>query len=199
MKREYYEWCNFWWENAPDTDSPRILLIGDSITNQYRGTVQQKIKALSLPYLTDMTIGSRGTTDPAWTLELDYMMSSANGFGYRLVHLNNGLHAMHLTPEEYESGLRAYIEKLNGYLPGAVKALVTSTPTKDQNNLEIVKRRNDIVFRLAEEYKMPVDDLYSAVDQSSDPWSDGVHFKPEAVEKLAETVTKFIINQLNPR
>ena len=196
-KREYHEWCNFWWENAPDLSSPRILMIGGSITNQYRGEVQKIMKERSLTYLVDMTIGSRGSIDPAWTAELDYMMSAVNGYDYALVHLNNGLHAMHLTPEEYESGMRRYIEKLCACLPNAKKALVTSTPTRDEKSLETVRKRNEIVFKLSAEYGMPVDDLFSAVDIASDPWSDGVHFKPEAVMTLAETVSGFIIKQLD--
>ena len=33
VKHEYIEWCNIWVANANRSDKPRVLLVGDSITN----------------------------------------------------------------------------------------------------------------------------------------------------------------------
>lgn len=190
--REYYEWCNFWWENAPDTESPRVLLIGDSITNQYRARTQAILKERGRPWLLDCTIGSRSAADPAWFAELDYMMSAVNGYTYRLVHLNNGLHGAHLSLPAYEDGLRRYIEKVRSLLPEAAVALVTSTPYEKASSNERVLARNEVVRRLSAEYGFLLDDLYTVAAAQPDAWRDGVHFKPETAERLAVAAADFI-------
>lgn len=199
MKREYAEWVNFWWEDAPDTESDRALLIGDSITGSYRARVQSILKAEGLPLLVDSTIGSRGPEDEAWFAELDYMLAPFNGYAekYRAVHLNNGLHAGYLTAQKYESGMRRYIEKLLNAVPAAKIILATSTPTVrrgsdgtlDCDKNRVVFERNDIVRSLADEYGFQLDDLFWVVAaRSKYPQPDGCHFGEEGQIALAESV-----------
>lgn len=49
---EYAEWCDYWWENAPDQTKPRVLLVGDSVTRAYRPYVNE---FLGKEILADMT------------------------------------------------------------------------------------------------------------------------------------------------
>ncbi|NLZ35940.1 MAG: SGNH/GDSL hydrolase family protein [Clostridiales bacterium] len=195
-KREYYEWVNFWWENSFDFDSPRILFVGDSITNQYRSPVQQKIKNKGFTFLIDCTVGSRSSADPAWICELDYILNPIFGYKYQLIHVNNGLHTGGLNVGDYIDGIKRYTERLRQYQPQAKIALVTSTPVKDRDSNRVVTERNEALKAFAIKAGFEVNDLYAAVDLNSEPWSDGVHFKSESVELLAEATANFIISHL---
>lgn len=42
--REHVEWLNFWFDNANEKRSDRILLIGDSVTHDYRKPLAQLTK-----------------------------------------------------------------------------------------------------------------------------------------------------------
>ncbi|NLB16523.1 MAG: SGNH/GDSL hydrolase family protein [Clostridiales bacterium] len=196
-KREYYEWVNFWWENSFDYESPRILFVGDSITNQYRSPVQQIFKSKGYKYLIDSTVGSKSSADPAWLCELDYALNPMFGYKYKLIHINNGLHTGGLNVSDYISGIKIYTERVRQYQPQAEIVLVTSTPVKDEESNKVVTERNISLKAYAAEAGYAVNDLNAAIDLSADPWSDGVHFKPAAVDLLAQATSDFIVGILN--
>lgn len=41
LHRENIEWCDVWHANANKTDQPAVLIIGDSISKGYGGTVEK--------------------------------------------------------------------------------------------------------------------------------------------------------------
>jgi Lysophospholipase L1 and related esterases len=186
IQLEYAEWSNFWFENAPNKTAGRIMLIGDSITNGYRRPLQEKFKDSGT--LVDMTVGSRGADNPSLYAEIEYAIGSLNGYKYKVVHFNNGLHANHLTADEYEQGMIHCIELIKKLQPEAVIILVTSTPYADEDKNAYVHERNAIVKKLAVKYDLPLDDLFTAVTGDSEyPQPDGVHFTSVGYEHLAAT------------
>jgi len=187
VKLEYAEWANFWFEDAPNQTAERIMLIGDSITNGYRRIVQEKFKDSEL--LVDMTVGSRGADNPALYAEIEYAIGDVNGYKYKAVHFNNGLHANHLTADEYETGMRYCIGLIKKLQPEAVIILVTSTPLADNSNNAFVFERNEIVKKLTAEYNLAIDDLFIAVAGKAEyPQPDGAHFTSVGYDHLAQTV-----------
>ena len=198
MVREFYEWVNFWWENAPDTTLDRIFVIGDSITNGYRPILQRILKEKDI--LVDMTVGSRSVTDPALEAEFRYALGEANNFKYKLIQFNNGLHGSHLSANEYEIGMRKHIEIIKELQPQAVLILATSTPytpkgsegTIDLNRNKQVIERNEIIKKLSNELSLPLNDLFQAIAGKSEyPQPDEVHFTAHGYEYLAKiTVEK---------
>ena len=46
MKQERIEWINSWCEDTNNTDLPRVLLIGDSITQGYQGIVREALRGI---------------------------------------------------------------------------------------------------------------------------------------------------------
>ena len=198
MVREFYEWVNFWWENAPDTTLDRIFVIGDSITNGYRPILQRILKEKDI--LVDMTVGSRSVTDPALEAEFRYALGEANNFKYKLIQFNNGLHGSHLSANEYEIGMRKHIEIIKELQPQAVLILATSTPytpkgsegTIDLNRNKQVIERNEIIKKLSNELSLPLNDLFQAIAGKSEyPQPDEVHFTAQGYEYLAKiTVEK---------
>jgi len=193
IQLEYAEWANFWYEDAPNKTAERVMLIGDSITNGYRRIVQEKLKDTGI--LVDMTVGSRGADNPALYAEIEYAIGSVNGYKYKAIHFNNGLHANHLTADEYEHGMRYCIGLIRKLQPEAVLILVTSTPFVSESDTTFVNERNDIVRKLAAEYNLPVNDLYTAIAGKSEyPQPDGVHFSAVGCEYLADIVYGKIIH-----
>src|SRR6478752_2404052 len=43
LHRENIEWCDVWYANANKTDKPAVLIIGDSISKGYGGTVEKSL------------------------------------------------------------------------------------------------------------------------------------------------------------
>lgn len=206
MQREYIEWVNFWWDNAPEPSAGRVLLIGDSITNGYKQFVKEELTDAGL--FVDMIASSRGVEDPAMAADLEYALGPVNGFKYRLIHFNNCLHAGYMSAEVYDAGMRRCIGIIRRLQPGAQIALVTGTyktkkgeaQTAPDGSIVVdpelnarVLERNAIVFRLADEYGFPVDDLYSVTAGKPEfPHSDGVHFAEAGRRALGAAVSDFI-------
>lgn len=199
------EWVNFWWENAPESTAERVLLIGDSITGSYRQLVQDRFNKSGRKVCVDAVYGSRGVEDEALFREIEYMLSPANGYDYKVIHINNGLHGEYITPESYEAGMRRYIAAIALLRPNAKLVLVTSTPHTpvgtegriDVKRNDFVLRRNGIVKRLAFEMGLEVDDLFAAVAGKAEyPQVDTVHFGDAGRNKLADTVYEKLSAQL---
>jgi hypothetical protein len=200
MTREFYEWANLWWENAPDTTSPRVMLIGDSITNGYKNTVQELLRERGI--LVDMAAGSRSVEDPALFAELNYVLGDLQDHKYKAIHFNNGLHGSHLTGAEYETGMRAAIKLIRSLRPEAGLILVTCTvftPKGSEGKVDpeknvFVLERNAIIMKLADEFGLPVDNLFAAVAGKAEyPQPDAVHYTDIGYKHLAQSVAESIL------
>lgn len=198
---EAKEWTRLWYDEATDTQTPRVMLIGDSITAGYTVPVN---KHLDNVLRADSIAGSKALDHPVYNEEID-LFSRQFGFDYQLIHFNNGLHGWHLTTEEYG---RLYEEKVVWLMkryPSAKLVLATSTPLrvgggdsalKDQNAL--VLERNEKVWQVAKKYDLPVDDLYAAmVDHPEWQGADGTHFNENGTDAQGSLIAAFIRAQLD--
>lgn len=200
MKLERYEWSHYWFERSGD-NTDRILLVGDSITHGYGDRVRDRFGHQDGDRPVDQLTTSFSVDNPAFHKQLDLTVNDM-GLQYSLIHFNNGLHGFHLSDAEYEAGYRSALELLMRSAPEAKLCLVLSTPiTKAdrislQENNQIVLSRNEVVKRLAAEYGLAVDDLYSVVIGKADiKAEDGYHYTGEGYDLLADTVTQFIKKQ----
>lgn len=203
MTREFYEWANFWWENAPDKTAQRIMLIGDSITNGYKNAIQNLLRDRGV--LVDMAVGSRSVEDPALFAEINYALSEIHEHKYKVIHFNNGLHGSHLNSEDFERGLRNIITLIQTIQPEAVLILATCTvytPLGSEGTIDIEKNkqvieRNAIIKKLADEFLLPIDDLFSAVAGNKEyPQPDTVHYTSEGYQQLAESATEILLRYI---
>lgn len=194
---ERYEWCNYWWEEANEDGKPRILLIGDSITQGYRSLVRE---VLEEKVYVDMAASSRAVDNPALWREINYMLEE-NPDRYKVIHFNNGLHGKHVSKEDYALHLEQIVLKIMERAPKAKLVLVTSTPiTKkgvpdelDEELNGMVLDRNRAVAVLAEKYRLPVDDLYSAMlGKGEYRVEDGYHYNTEGKKAQGAIVAEFI-------
>jgi len=180
-KLERYEWCDFWWEETDKDDKPRVLLIGDSITRDYRSTVNELIKEKGY---VDMLATSKGIDNPSLIREIDYILGHEN-FKYKVIHFNNGLHARYLAENEYEKYLEKIVLHIMKNSGNAQIILVKTTPvTKEVNKEEIdqeintmVLKRNEALEHIAEKYNLLINDLYTpTLGRSEYRVQDGYHY-----------------------
>lgn len=198
---EKSEWSHFWWECAPDQDKPRVLLIGDSITNGYQPAVN---KALKGNILANAWSTSKALDNPYYFDELEYVWKQ-NAYQYELVHFNNGLHGFHLDISEYkylyEKAVQYFLEKY----PTTKLVLALSTPIYLPNtemkldpcrNVAVIQR-NNAVIRIANKYSLPVNDLYTPMLGKSElTLGDGFHYNGAGTEYQGKIVADFICLQM---
>lgn len=197
VKLEQYEWCRYWWDEAEKAAKPRVLLIGDSVTEGYRPYV----KELLPDYVSvDMLATSRGVDNSALLYEIDHMLDSPD-FSYDIIHFNNGLHGEHLTIEEYSLYYRAIITRIMKKSAKAKLVLTSSTPVTMNNFPEklddaknrMVEERNIAVRKITDELKLPLNDLYEKmIGKSQYRMNDGLHYNEEGQKMQA----KFVFEKL---
>ena len=198
---EAKEWTQLWYDETMEENAPRVMLIGDSITVGYTIPVNNELAGR---VHVDSIATSKGLDHPFYNEEID-LFARQFGFEYQAIHFNNGLHGWHLSLEEYE---RLYDEKvlwLRKRFPTAKLALVTSTAVLDkgeERQIDAVKNErviamNEAVWRIAEKYGLPVDDLYPTSVANPD-WrtTDGYHFNETGRMEQAKMVGKFLIDLL---
>ena len=186
---ETYEWDNVWWEHADEPDAERILYIGDSISCGTRSIAT----AASGNSLYFDGLGTSKAVDNPYLCDTIRLFASQQG-GRGAVLFNNGLHGWHLGDDtEYKDNYENIIRFLLGEFPETPILLLLTTAVKDAERNERVIARNKAVIELAEKYKLPVVDLYRAVDDNRDLISaDGVHLLPDGYRLLADEIIKAI-------
>lgn len=194
------EWTNLWWDDAENHDLPRIYLVGDSITNGYHDKV---IDELGQEARITMMATSKSVDNPNFIPEMDHVYRQ-NGYQYNLVHFNNGLHGWHMDDtvfeNSYEKTLNHMLETYNTKI-----AVVLCTPTSlcdnimviDENRVKTIRRRNEIIQKLADKYGLAVDDLFTPMYPHPEYHvPDGVHFTQDAQRIQAKLVADFIRKQI---
>ena len=190
---ESIEWSNFRWHNAPDTNLPRVLLVGDSIVNGYGAKVQEQLKGVANA---DFWATSKCASDKDYLVELDYILHSRS---YAAVHFNNGLHGWEIDEAIYA----AHLERALGYLKGTCPVVIwrNSTPvtvrddpaTLDPVNNPRVLERNALGAAIARKLDLPIDDLYALVVGKTElSAGDGYHFTGEGQDIQAAHVAGMI-------
>jgi len=184
---EKYEWDNVWWESADSTGVPRVLYIGDSISCQTRrvatDVAEEKI-------FFDGFGTSKAVDNPYFTQAIRmFAMQQGERF---VVLFNNGLHGWHLDDktaykQHYERILQFLLEEFSN----TPIVLLLTTAIADQDRDARVVERNRAVIELAQQYGLPVIDLYSVVRQHQEVLSeDGVHLLPEGCVVLANVLVE---------
>src|SRR3982750_2981738 len=84
--RESIEWCDIWISHANETNLPRVLLIGDSITRAYYPEVESHLAGKA--YVARLAT-SRFISDPILLQEIALVLGNTK---FDIIHFNNGLH-----------------------------------------------------------------------------------------------------------
>ena len=198
--RENIEWCRIWVPDSasPDLAIPRVLLIGDSIVMGYGEEVEKLLKeSASVARLGT----SRFASDPALLDEIAMVLRYT---AFDMIHFNNGLHGYENSDTTYEEALPVVLAAIRAGAPAAMLVFATSTPMRDPENLEKwharaerIKRRNEMLCKLAAREGLPVNDLYEVVLTHPEYYvPDGTHFNDlgnaALGAKVAEEIGKFL-------
>ncbi|MGO8751087.1 MAG: SGNH/GDSL hydrolase family protein [Thermoguttaceae bacterium] len=198
ISREAIEWCNIWIPDANWTKLPRVLLIGDSITQGYYQAVADKLKGkASVARLTT----SKSIGDPALPAEAALVLDQCR---FDVVHFNNGLHGWGYTEAEYRKDFPELLATIRKHAPKAKLIWATTTPMRRSSNLAVVaegtkrvQARNQIAEEFVVREGIAVDDLDGLVKDHPEYWSaDGVHFNGKGIGVQAEQVSKRILESL---
>src|SRR5271156_2940892 len=83
--RESIEWCDIWISHANETNLPRVLLIGDSITRAYYPDVEKNLAGKA--YVGRLS-SSAFISDPILLKQIEMMLSE---YKFGVIHFNNGM------------------------------------------------------------------------------------------------------------
>lgn len=178
VPREGTEWCNIWMPNANKHDLPRVLLIGDSVTQGYGPDVEKQLagKAYVARLATSRCVG-----DSVLDAEVAAVLG---GETFDVIHFNNGLHGIGAVSEkEYAEFLPQLLAHIRKLAPKAKLIWASSTPSHvngkfeqtDARN-ENVKERNRIAAELMSKENIPVDDLYGLMIGHPECCADSLHY-----------------------
>jgi len=195
--RESIEWLDVWVPGNDTTGTPKVLLVGDSITRGYYGAVENALKgkAVVCRLTTSKSLG-----DPALLAEVTLVLGQAT---FDVIHVNNGMHGWGYTEAEYAKALPELLAVLRRAAPAAKLVLATTTPVRTATGdlvaekTDRVRARNTAVADLAAAEKIAVNDLFAAVIEKPELFSkDGVHLNQKGSEALGKQVADAVAKLL---
>ena len=174
---------------------PRVLLVGDSICKGYQEAVRERLKGrMNVSFWAS----SYCVTSPAYLPLLSVYLDEAK---YDVVHFNNGLHSFPTSLDDYAKGFRAALELVRKRQPGAKIVWCSATPVRDAAKMAKCRELNATAAKVAAEFGADAtDDLFAfCCDFDLEAaWSDGTHFRPEAIERQAEQVASSVLVAARP-
>jgi len=196
---ESIEWCDIWISHANETNLPRVLLIGDSITRGYYPEVEKRLagKAFVARLAT-----SRFVADPVLLKEIALVLDEAK---FDIIHFNNGMHGWQHTEEEYRKSFPQFVGAIRAHAPQAKLIWATTTPLRDGKAVtydtqaeysdERVAARNAIAEEIVTAQKISIDDLNAPMRGHPEYHSDNVHFNNQGIQIQAAQVAAQIEKQ----
>ncbi len=186
---------------------PRVLLIGDSILNGYRGTVTRELAGKAN---IDVWLNPIHQASPELHEQLQGVLAQGP---YDLVHFNMGLHGFdqgrsRIPADQFQPLTRKLVEAIRKGAPGAVLIWASSTPMSlngkptelDPVNNPIIIEHNKLAAQVMQEFHLPINDLYSLMlDKLDLGRGDTVHWKPEGSVVQGHAVASIIEPHLKAR
>ena len=193
---ERIEWVQYWAEDC-SVPGPRVLMIGDSISVGYRSAVFARIRER---YGAATVSTSKALDNPRFCAEIDALASS-EGFDYRVIHFNNGLHGFQLADDEYREHYVKTADFLLARWPDARLIIAASTPVTENGKPDVlapinekVLARNRIAREIADARGLEYNDLYElVVGDPSLRSPDGYHYNQAGYEKMADKIAALFL------
>jgi lysophospholipase L1-like esterase len=189
-----------WVPGINQTDKPRILLIGDSITEAYSAVVEKELAGEA--YVAKLTT-SKSLGDPAYLDEVAMVLGNTR---FAVIHFNNGMHGAAYSETEYEHDYPKLLKLLEARGQGAKLICATTTPKRVSNQVENldpfterIRVRNEVAKKAAHEKAIALDDLFALVENHPEFYSkDGTHFNDTGVQAEGTQVAAKIRSALKP-
>jgi hypothetical protein len=183
--RESIEWCDIWISHANETNLPRVLLIGDSITRAYYPEVEKKLAGKA--YVARLAT-SRFASDPVLAKEIALVL---DGTKFDIIHFNNGMHGWQHSEAEYRKAFPEFLATIRSHAPKAKLIWASTTTLKESKVLapdalgqasdERIAARNDIALECIKSKGIVVDDLFALGRGHPEFHSDNVHFNDQGI------------------
>ncbi len=192
--KELYEWARSWSDCATKNNLPRILLIGDSITEGYSTIVREILSGQCYVdyFATSYAVDSK--------IYQTLVSAFINDNTYEIIHYNHGLHGKNMSAKNYLEGVK---KCLNNIKCKIILALTTEVLNEDNIGVDEtwkdkIKERNEALKNISIEYGCSITDLYTLSKKISSEFreKDGVHFTKNGYKLLAEQVVKNIKENL---
>jgi hypothetical protein len=198
--RESIEWCDIWISHANETNLPRVLLIGDSITRAYYSKVEKHLEGKA--YVARLAT-SRFISDPVLLQEIAVVLDNTK---FDIIHFNNGMHGWQHGENEYRAAFPQFLSTIKTHAPGAkliwasTTTLKVSKPSDEQEQAsdQRIAARNAIALEFIKPQDIDVDDLNMLTRGHPEYHSDNVHFNQEGVDLQAVQVAAHIEKLLKP-
>ncbi len=197
--RERVEWTNTWIEDCSDKEKKHILLIGDSVTREFRGPISRMLNK-SIDF-----IGSSSVFEDPCFYNIINCFFKKNIYKYSHIIINIGQkHGWYLQTcknkkdkKRYEKSFEKFIKYMRKFCPN-ISILLTPPNVLDENltklnqsQCEEILSRSTIQTTIAKKYNYAIVDLYDFVlcDMQSFQYRDHSHFKSsESNEKIARYI-----------
>jgi lysophospholipase L1-like esterase len=190
---ESIEWCDIWISHANETNLPRVLLIGDSITRDYYPGVEKHLAGKA--YVARLAT-SCFASDPVLLQEIALVLDNTK---FDIIHFNNGMHGWQHNEAEYRAAFSKIVETIRGHAPHAKLVWATTTSLKvsepkspAEASDERIAERNAIGLECINGRHIAVDDLNALVRGHPEYHSDNVHFNAEGIRLEAAQVAASI-------
>jgi lysophospholipase L1-like esterase len=197
--RESIEWCDIWISHANETNLPRVLLIGDSITRAYYPKVEKLLDGKA--YVGRLS-SSAFISDPALLMQIRLVLSQ---YKFDVIHFNNGMHGWQHSEKEYQQAFPEYLKTIRQYAPNAKLIWANTTPLKisppSSENFTIatddrIAKRNAIAAIFMQDQRIPVEDLNAPMSGHPEYHQDNVHFNSQGITIQAAQVAADIEKRL---
>jgi hypothetical protein len=199
---ESIEWCDIWISHANETNLPRVLLIGDSITRAYYPEVEKQLAGKA--YVGRLA-SSAFISDPVLLKQIEMVLGQ---YKFDVIHFNNGMHGWQHSEQEYERAFPKFLKTIRKYAPDAKLIWANTTPLKVSPDLpagnqtqatdERIAARNAIALKFVQAGGIPEDDLNTPMRGHPEFHSDNVHFNEQGIALQAAQVAAQIEKQLKP-
>jgi hypothetical protein len=200
--RESIEWCDIWISHANETNLPRVLLLGDSITRAYYSQVEKRLAGKA--YVARLAT-SRFISDPVLLQEIALVLDNTK---FDIIHFNNGMHGWQHSENEYRAAFPQFLATIKAHAPAARLIWASTTTLKvaralrsdDQTQAsdERVGARNSIALEYIKPPSIGVDDLTVLGKGHPEYHSDNVHFNEQGIALQATQVAAHIAKLLKP-
>lgn len=191
--RESIEWCDIWISHANETNLPRVLLIGDSITRDYYHGVEKHLEGKA--YVARLAT-SRFASDPVLLQEIALVLDNTK---FDVIHFNNGMHGWQHSEAEYQTAFPELVKTIRAHAPQAKLICATTTPLKESKpgsalvaSDERIAERNRIALECVHGKDIAVDDLNVLMQGHPEYHSDNVHFNDGGIQIQAQQVAERI-------
>lgn len=196
-KRDFVKGISTGWDYVEDDSNlPRVLLIGDSVSRAYTLGVRHALASKANVHRAPENCGPTANG----LKKLDVWLGSGK---WDVIYFNFGIHDRATPLADYEQRLSEIIVRLQKTGAKIIWASTTPVPRDDSKKQtpESIIERNVVAARVAHAHGLPIDDLFAFITpyvaETQKPGD--VHFTDRGYELLSQHVAATLTSQLPSR